>query len=142
VTTMPTGQPVRWAPQANGPLMARMIANGLDDHRTEVPDITLTWAFVAERVTGIEPALSAWELACHASVTGALQVSGHLRLSVSSRRVPALTPLSGTQRARQRSPHVGRDHLIRRDLHSHSLPVHSRADLAKCYSLMRNKWWR
>ena len=61
MTTMPTGQPVRWAPQANGPLMARMIVNGLDDHRTEVPDITLTWAFVAERVTGIEPALSAWE---------------------------------------------------------------------------------
>jgi hypothetical protein len=46
--------------------------------------------------------LSAWELACHASLTGALQVSRHLWLSGSARRVPVLTPLSGTQRARQR----------------------------------------
>jgi hypothetical protein len=43
--------------------------------------------------------LSAWELACQVSVTSAPQVSGHLRLSVSSRRVPVLTPPSGTQRA-------------------------------------------
>jgi hypothetical protein len=45
--------------------------------------------------------LSAWELACHASLTGAPQVSGHPRLSVSDRRTPVLTPLSGTQRARR-----------------------------------------
>src|SRR6202022_4647461 len=32
--------------------------------------------------------LSAWELACHASLTGALQVSRHLWLSASARRVP------------------------------------------------------
>jgi hypothetical protein len=37
-----------------------------------------------ERVTGIEPALSAWELACHVSLTGALQVNRHPRLSVSA----------------------------------------------------------
>ena len=37
-------------------------------------------------------ALSAWELVCHASLTGALQVSRHLRLSASGRRVPVLTP--------------------------------------------------
>jgi hypothetical protein len=60
----------------------------------------MTWRFTLERVTGIEPALSAWELACQASATSAPQVSGHPRLSASSRRVPALTPLSGTQRAR------------------------------------------
>ena len=46
------------------------------------------------------PGLSAWELACHASLTGALQVSHYLALSVSDRRVPVLTPRSGTQRAR------------------------------------------
>jgi hypothetical protein len=39
-------------------------------------------------------ALSAWELACHASLTGPLQVSRYLQLSVSGRRAPALTPLS------------------------------------------------
>jgi hypothetical protein len=61
VATMTTGRPVRWAPQANGPLMARLIASGLVDHRTEVQYIVLTWAFAVERVTGIEPALSAWE---------------------------------------------------------------------------------
>jgi hypothetical protein len=60
----------------------------------------LTWGFALERVTGIEPALSAWELACQVFLTGASQVSGHLRQSVSARRVPLLTPLSGTQRAR------------------------------------------
>jgi hypothetical protein len=46
---------------ANGLLMARMIPGGSADHRTNVQDIALTWAFVVERVTGIEPALSAWE---------------------------------------------------------------------------------
>jgi hypothetical protein len=35
-----------------------------------------------------EVGLSAWELICHASLTGALQVSCHLRLSVSGHRVP------------------------------------------------------
>jgi len=32
--------------------------------------------------------------------------------------------------------------LSRRDLYSHPLPVHFCADLAKCYSLIRSKWWR
>jgi hypothetical protein len=48
----------------------------------------LTWAFMLERVTRIELALSAWELAGQVSVTSTRQVSGHLQLSVSSRRVP------------------------------------------------------
>ena len=54
--------------------------------------------------------LAAWELDCHALLTGALQVSRYLWFSVSDRRVPVLTPLSGTQRARQRSPQVGSGH--------------------------------
>jgi hypothetical protein len=44
--------------------------------------------------------LSSWELACQAFTTSAPQVSGQLGLSASSRRVPLLTPPSGTQRAR------------------------------------------
>jgi hypothetical protein len=44
--------------------------------------------------------LSAWELACHAALTGMLQVSRHPRLSVSDRPIPGLTVPSGTQRAR------------------------------------------
>ena len=58
--------------------------------------LDLTCGYTLERVTGIEPALSAWELDCHASLTGKLQVSHHLRLSVSDRQTPVLTPLSGT----------------------------------------------
>ena len=46
---------------ANGPLMARTVS---DDPRLARPDRAaspLTCAFRLERVTGIEPALSAWE---------------------------------------------------------------------------------
>jgi hypothetical protein len=43
---------------------------------------------------------SAWELDCHASLTGALQVRRHPRLSVDIRQGPPLTLPSGTQRAR------------------------------------------
>src|SRR6201999_1367139 len=53
----------------------------------------------------VDSGLSAWELACHASLTGASQVSCHLRLSASARRVPVLTALSGTQRARSPARH-------------------------------------
>jgi hypothetical protein len=73
---------------------------------------TRSWAGW-ERVTRIELALSAWELDCHASVTGMLQVSRHYRLSVIAREVPVSTPRSGTRRARQAVPHAGREHLIR-----------------------------
>jgi hypothetical protein len=51
-------------------------------------------------VTGIEPALSAWELDCHASLTIAQQVTQHLRLSVGTPQVPLMTLPTGTQRAR------------------------------------------
>jgi hypothetical protein len=53
VATMTTGLPARWAPQPNGPLMARTIPGGSADHWTDIQDIALTWAFVVERVTGI-----------------------------------------------------------------------------------------
>ena len=53
-----------------------------------------------KRVMGIEPALSAWELDCHVSLTTAPQVSRRPRLSVGTRQVPLLTLPSGTQRAR------------------------------------------
>jgi hypothetical protein len=49
---------------------------------------------------GTGPGPSAWELACHALPTGTSQISRYLRLSVSARRVPVPTLVSGTQRAR------------------------------------------
>src|SRR5580692_11762274 len=46
------------------------------------------------------PEPGAWELACHASLTGALLISRHLLLSASARRIFVLTRLPGTHRAR------------------------------------------
>jgi hypothetical protein len=73
---------------------------------------------------GAVDALSAWELACHVSLTGASQVSYHLRLSVSDRRAPVLIPLSGTQRARCRRtarPRVSHKSCVGRLDTSHSV---------------------
>ena len=42
-------------------LIARKIGNDLGTIKAQVQDHALSWAFVVERVTGIEPALSAWE---------------------------------------------------------------------------------
>jgi hypothetical protein len=53
-----------------------------------------------ERVTGIEPALSAWEQACHLALTIMFAGQKHFALSVSDPRVPPLILHSGTQRAR------------------------------------------
>ena len=53
-----------------------------------------------ERVTGIEPALSAWELDGHASLATASQFKRQLRLSLTAHQVPLLTVPTGTQRAR------------------------------------------
>ena len=71
----------------------------------------------------LDVGLPAWELVCHTSMTGTSQVSHHLRLSVSDRLVPLLTPLSDTQRARRRSRQVGVDHLIRRVCHAARWPA-------------------
>ena len=43
-------------------LVARKINNGLGMIKAQGRIIVLAWAFVVERVTGIEPALSAWEV--------------------------------------------------------------------------------
>ena len=84
--------------------MAQRIAKCPASGRVSLDGLALSCGFsverVTERVTGIEPALSAWEMACHAALTGMLQVSRHTRLSVSDRWIPFLTLLSGAQRAR------------------------------------------
>ena len=50
----------RWCP-VNGTLMARKTHYDSPAVRPGRKSVTLTWAFALERVTGIEPALSAWE---------------------------------------------------------------------------------
>ena len=64
-------------------------------------------------MTGIEPALSAWELDCQASLTSAPQLRPHLKLSASVRQVLLLTLPSGTQRARTSEVHDLDRFLIR-----------------------------
>jgi hypothetical protein len=47
--------------RANGTLMARGRLSGFSGPGARDQREPLTWDFVVERVTGIEPALSAWE---------------------------------------------------------------------------------
>jgi hypothetical protein len=44
-------------------LMARQVIKSLGTTKAQSRTEVLAWAFTLERVTGIEPALSAWELA-------------------------------------------------------------------------------
>jgi hypothetical protein len=53
--------PWRTSPQANCTLIAREVSNDPEPSRPRFGTVVLTWAFCLERVTGIEPALSAWE---------------------------------------------------------------------------------
>jgi hypothetical protein len=48
-------------PLANCTLIARRAALTVEQQGSGSRTLVLTWAFVVERVTGIEPALSAWE---------------------------------------------------------------------------------
>ena len=58
---MTMGQSVGSCRSANGPLMARTVGYGPRLVRPSLGESPLSWAFRVERVTGIEPALSAWE---------------------------------------------------------------------------------
>ena len=51
----------RWSPLANCTLIARRAVTIVKQQGPASGTIVLTWAFALERVTGIEPALSAWE---------------------------------------------------------------------------------
>jgi hypothetical protein len=55
------GEDQATGPLANGTLMARRPINPRNDRRPSVRNLLPTWAFTLERMTGIEPALSAWE---------------------------------------------------------------------------------
>ena len=59
MTTM--AGPGRMFPQANCTLIAREVSNDPEPSGPRLGTVVLTWAFCLERVTGIEPALSAWE---------------------------------------------------------------------------------
>jgi hypothetical protein len=89
--------------RANGTLMARgylrrFYGLGARDQRK-----LLTWDYTLERVTGIEPALSAWEVCGAVGLLPADSMTcGDLDcLSVSDRDCPWLLIRSGTYRARR-----------------------------------------
>src|SRR5215471_9181649 len=56
-----TEQRAPWPRSVNGPLMARQLYQDRQQARPRLETPPPTWAFTWERVTGIEPALSAWE---------------------------------------------------------------------------------
>jgi hypothetical protein len=58
---MRTVRPKPWSRLANGPLMARTVSDDLRLVRPGLAENRLTCCYTVERVTGIEPALSAWE---------------------------------------------------------------------------------
>ena len=60
-TMTTTARPGRWSPLANCTLIARKAATTVKRQGPGSRTLVLTWAFALERVTGIEPALSAWE---------------------------------------------------------------------------------
>ena len=58
---MRTVRPKSWSQLANGPLMARTVHDDPQLVRSGLAEGSLTCGYAVERVTGIEPALSAWE---------------------------------------------------------------------------------
>ena len=56
-----TARQGRSSPLANCTLIARKAATTVEQKGPDSGTAVLTWAFTLERVTGIEPALSAWE---------------------------------------------------------------------------------
>ena len=88
--------------RANGTLMAHGRLRGFYGPGVRDWREPLTWGFLVERVTGIEPALSAWEVCGAVALPPADSVTcGDLGgLSLSDRDCPRVLLPSGTQRAR------------------------------------------
>jgi hypothetical protein len=62
----------------------------------------LTWGFFVERVTGIEPALSAWEQTCHShpAQSGVSRAHHRGRFTAAYPHCPSSSVRAGTKRAR------------------------------------------
>jgi hypothetical protein len=90
---------------AERPANGRTVGYGPRLVRLGLGESPLTWAFTSERVTGIEPALSAWE-----SVQSGPSIWPDLRngLSVSDRESPRFTRVNGPLMARRHDHVKGR----------------------------------
>ena len=103
-------------------------------------------AYALAQLGHLNSELNAGHLCVRAAITVLLRVSGYehrglLICAVSSDGAVAGVGLMISPSYSHRLL-ISRDLLIRRDLHSRPLPVHSCTDLAKCCSLMRSKWRR
>jgi hypothetical protein len=85
-------------------------------------------------VTGIEPALSAWELACHAD--GNQGIAGQPPSPV-VREYPLITVSDLSNGHATGTATLSRSHLIRRDLRASPPPAYTSVDLPKCDSVLR-----
>src|ERR1700722_5062187 len=121
--TMPTtAQPEGSSPLANCTLIARKAATTVEQHGPGSGTVVLTWAFVLERVTRIELALSAWESVPSGPVTWPDLRDG---LSTSDRERPLITGVNGPLMARPSSPKAD------------ASEPRARSNAAGCYALTR-----
>jgi hypothetical protein len=96
---MRTVRPTSWSQLANGPLMARTAHDDPRLTRSGFVEDPLTCDFALERVTGIEPALSAWE----ADVLPLNYTRAHCRTSLRCVRLDIVPEPVGCQGAPLRS---------------------------------------
>jgi hypothetical protein len=96
---MTAAAPGRWSPPVNGTLMARKTDYDSPAARPGRTGMTLTCIFALERVTGIEPALSAWE----ADVLPLNYTRAHCRTSLRCVRLDIVPDPVGCQGAALRS---------------------------------------
>jgi hypothetical protein len=83
---------------ANCTLIARKAVRPVQKQGLGSRTVVLTWAVTVERVTGIEPALSAWESVQSGPSTGP---DLRNRLSVNDRESPRFTRVNGPLMARR-----------------------------------------
>jgi hypothetical protein len=96
---MRTVRPKSWSQLANGPLMARTVHDDPRLVRSGLAEGSLTCGYAVERVTGIEPALSAWE----ADVLPLNYTRVHCRTSLRCVRLDIVPEPVGCQGAALRS---------------------------------------
>ena len=116
--------------------MAQRLAECPATEKVPLSTLALTWAFAVERVTGIEPALSAWE-----SVQSAPSIWPDLwsGLSVSDRESPSFTRVNGPLMARLLDQVEGRPSAFRAADHSRAARILAGLpEMAACVA----RWFR
>jgi hypothetical protein len=103
-----TGTTARPGCPPNGTLMARRPERAVVRQQARLRKQLPTWPFAWERMTGIEPALSAWEFA---ESVRFIRPDQQLICSLSVRERPPITAPNGPLMARRRAQRAGTDPL-------------------------------